>query len=79
MERPSLRLLPATDPADQQRIINPELDDGVQLLTPLVQQVIQLEETNIEEVKYNNTLSAPWFLDLSREQISNMKTQTWTR
>ena len=40
----SHRLSPATDPADQQRVVNSKLDHRVQLLLSLVQQAVQLEE-----------------------------------
>lgn len=39
-----LTVLPAADPAHQQRVVDGKLDDRVQLLGPLVQQVVQLGE-----------------------------------
>lgn len=38
-------VLPAADPAHQQGVVHGKLNDGVQLLGPLVQQVIQLRDT----------------------------------
>lgn len=43
--------LPATDPPDQQRIVNYKLDHRVQLLLSLVHQTVQLLESNREGVR----------------------------
>lgn len=52
----SQRLLPAADPADQQRVVDGELDHRVQLLVSLVQQIVQLHDTNTEGVKHQTWL-----------------------
>lgn len=38
-------VLPAADPAHQQGVVHGKLNDRVQLLGPLVQQVVQLRDT----------------------------------
>lgn len=45
------RLLPATDPADQQRVVDSELDHRVQILVSLVQQIVQLKGDKISMIK----------------------------
>lgn len=56
-----VRLLPATDPPDQQRVVDHKLDHRIQLLLSLVQQTVQLLESNREGVRTETPFGTKWY------------------